>query len=197
MATKISAKCLNCEVEFTYSRASSTGKYCSNKCSGEHKKKLTRSRIEAGENIGDGGLREFLIEKFGEVCCECGVGAIWNGRPLTLHMDHKDGDSDNNHFSNVQLLCPNCHTQTPTFGAKGRGSRYKKVTKRNTYLQAYKSGEPATERRKAEMFDFICPVCSNEFSRSARDMRIKRAQKPGYIPTCSRSCGRRQFQNSV
>lgn len=192
MATKISAKCLNCEFDFTFSPASSTGKYCSNKCSGEHKKKLTRAKIEAGENIGESGLREYLIEKFGEKCVECGTGAVWNGKPLTLHMDHIDGNSDNNKWQNCRLLCPNCHTQTPTFGAKGNGNRYKKVTKRNAYLQSYKNGEPAPERKKAEMLDFDCPVCDKSFSRSARDMRIKQQQKLGYIPTCSRSCGRKR-----
>lgn len=132
------ADCFNCRTKF-YAVRSSKGKYCSITCSASHKRKQTRERIEAGNNVGESGLREYLIEKFGEVCCDCGIGSIWNGKPLTLHMDHKDGNSDNNHWTNVQLLCPNCHTQTPTYGAKGMGSRYKKITKRNAYLRQYKS----------------------------------------------------------
>ena len=44
----------------------------------------------------------------------------------------------NNFVNNLRLLCPNCHTQTDNFGSKGTGSRYKKHTKRNSYLREYK-----------------------------------------------------------
>ena len=48
-----------------------------------------------------------------------------------------------NAIENLRLLCPNCHTQTPTYGNAGKGSRYKKNTKRNKYLQEYKNGRVA------------------------------------------------------
>ena len=44
---------------------------------------------------------------------------------------------------NLRTLCPNCHSQTETFGSKGQGSRYKKISKRNQYLQSYKNGSLA------------------------------------------------------
>ena len=51
--------------------------------------------------------------------CEiCEQGNIWMGKPLTLHLDHIDGDHDNNIIENLRVLCPHCHQQTPTFGAK-------------------------------------------------------------------------------
>lgn len=53
-----------------------------------------------------------------EVCEECGCGAVWNNKPLTLQVDHKDGDNTNHRLENLRLLCPNCHTQTSTFGSK-------------------------------------------------------------------------------
>jgi hypothetical protein len=51
-------------------------------------------------------------------CEECGQGPTWNGKPLTLHLDHIDGDHYNNLLENLRILCPHCHQQTPTFGAK-------------------------------------------------------------------------------
>lgn len=132
------ATCLNCQIVFLFDPKTKAGKFCSNSCRGLFVKKQTRESIENGTNVGESGLREYLVEKFGESCVDCGIGPVWNGKPLTLHMDHKDGNSDNNHWTNVQLLCPNCHTQTPTYGAKGMGSRYKKITKRNAYLRQYK-----------------------------------------------------------
>lgn len=52
------------------------------------------------------------------VCVACGVGAIWRGLPLTLHVDHIDGDPTNNARDNLRLLCPNCHSQTATYCRK-------------------------------------------------------------------------------
>lgn len=47
-------------------------------------------------------------------CEECGISE-WQSKPLTLHLDHIDGDNVNNSLDNLRILCPNCHTQTPTF----------------------------------------------------------------------------------
>ena len=37
---------------------------------------------------------------------------------ITLQLDHIDGDPANNMIENLRILCPNCHTQTETFGSK-------------------------------------------------------------------------------
>lgn len=42
----------------------------------------------------------------------------WCGKPITLQVDHIDGDNINNVLSNLRFLCANCHTQTETFGSK-------------------------------------------------------------------------------
>ncbi len=47
-------------------------------------------------------------------CAECGV-VEWRGRPLKLHLDHKNGVNTDNRLENLRLLCPNCHSQTATY----------------------------------------------------------------------------------
>jgi hypothetical protein len=47
-------------------------------------------------------------------CTSCSLGPEWNGRPLTLELDHIDGDRLNNELVNLRLHCPNCHAQTET-----------------------------------------------------------------------------------
>lgn len=134
--------CINCNKENLWGR-SKTNKYCDNVCQGEYKwKHETIPRIENGECTHNSAstLKKYLIEKFGEKCFECGLENCWNDKPLSLQLDHKDGDSDNNYPKNIRLLCPNCHSQTDNFGSKGKGSRYKKISKRNLYLQKYKNG---------------------------------------------------------
>lgn len=46
--------------------------------------------------------------------CLCGINT-WLGKPLVLELDHIDGNHDNNAYGNLRLLCPNCHSQTPTW----------------------------------------------------------------------------------
>lgn len=68
-----------------------------------------------------GNLRDLLLEIGRDYRCECcGQPPVHNGRSLTLQVDHIDGDNRNQERTNLRFLCPNCHSQTPTFGWKNR-----------------------------------------------------------------------------
>ncbi len=61
-------------------------------------------------------LRRALLEIGREnKCAECGTGVEWNGHPLTLQIDHINGQRNDNRSINLRFLCPNCHSQTPNF----------------------------------------------------------------------------------
>jgi Zn finger protein HypA/HybF involved in hydrogenase expression len=53
-----------------------------------------------------------------EYKCECGCDGTWRGSKITLHVDHIDGNWKNNTKDNLRFMCPNCHSQTETFGSK-------------------------------------------------------------------------------
>jgi len=47
------------------------------------------------------------------------------GRALSIHLDHINGAGDDYRLDNLRMLCPNCHSQTETYG--GRNIRQRRL----------------------------------------------------------------------
>jgi hypothetical protein len=67
--------------------------------------------------------RRLLVEGLKKDECErCGISE-WRGRALSLALHHVNGDPTDDRLENLQLLCPNCHAQTPNFSGRNRRIR--------------------------------------------------------------------------
>lgn len=122
--------CKNCNKKFIAKETKR--KYCSNTCQMEFQQKEWEEKWLSGEISGTSEndnwgnvlnrIRTYLFKKYNSKCSICG----WSERnPYTnlipLEVEHIDGNSKNNRPENVTLLCPNCHSLTPTYRGANRG----------------------------------------------------------------------------
>lgn len=113
-------------------------KYCSIECklAQEHDEWILRwlGGLESGIRKPSGiseHIRRWLFDKYGRKCQKCGwakVNKTTGKVPLTIN--HVDGKWRNNHPDNLELLCPNCHSLTSTYGALNKGNEGRKKSRR-------------------------------------------------------------------
>lgn len=126
---RIKVQLSNC----SYCNRSCYGSFCGNLCKKMCNRKqkicdwLNGILVINSERLPD-FIREYLIFCYSGKCQLCGKGPInqkTNKPAVTVH--HIDGHATNNVNSNLELLCPTCHTLTPNFGSlnNGNGRKYK------------------------------------------------------------------------
>lgn len=113
----------------------SNRRYCSGACQFQDttQRKLNAWLFEdwnpphRGEGDVPAYVRRFWLATYGERCVLCGWAERRpkDGR-IPLTWDHIDGDCSNNRYSNLRLLCPNCHALTDTYGSLNKVSRRKR-----------------------------------------------------------------------
>jgi hypothetical protein len=102
---------------------------------------IEKHEIDASHFIGRDGLKleDILVEnspfthtshlrnklfkhKVKKPQCETCNLTDWLGKPIQFHLHHLNGVNNDNRITNLQIICPNCHSQTPNFGSKNKNS---------------------------------------------------------------------------
>lgn len=122
--------CEGCDSDYVVGK-NCKGLYCSLKCQMSHKYHVYINEWLWGIKSGYTGktlalskqVKRYFRERFGTACWSCG----WDGKHPTdgaslTEFDHIDGDPENCSFDNIRILCPNCHSMTPTFRARNKVS---------------------------------------------------------------------------
>jgi hypothetical protein len=125
MPKKPRTPCISCGVESPRPKQI----YCSIQCQQDYQYRLFVERWQVGledGSVGDLGIsnhiRRYLRNKYGDACARCG----WNEQhpdtgevPIEIH--HVNGNGTDHREENLTLLCPNCHSLTPTYRGRNKG----------------------------------------------------------------------------
>ena len=114
------ASCLNCQKEINQGR-NCTGKYCDNKCQADYQAKQKLAEVEQG-TANAKWVKRYLIEKHGNVCMAPECAWDFTKVQVNVEIEQVDGNSANNTLENCILLCPNCHSLTPTYKNRNKGN---------------------------------------------------------------------------
>lgn len=114
--------------------------------------------------------RRLLEEGLKEPRCElCGQGEIWQGRPMSMILDHINGIRDDHRLENLQMVCPNCAATLDTHcGRRNRIERAKRDC-----LHCGKAFVPAYAKQR-----YCSRPCGVRWDRSACGMRAGRRGVP-------------------
>tara|TARA_B100000683_G_scaffold207805_1_gene201739 strand:- start:256 stop:639 length:384 start_codon:yes stop_codon:yes gene_type:complete len=116
-------ECKHCQKEISNRKV-----YCDNKCQQSYQNNILITEWLDGKNYTRKGgtsipqwMRKYLLEDNDNKCSSCGWGETneYTGT-IPLDIDHIDGDAYNNIYSNLRVLCPNCHSLTKTYKNAGR-----------------------------------------------------------------------------
>lgn len=87
----------------------------------EERKLTAEMLLKENCNHNRNCLRRFIINNnlLPYECSICGTKE-WNGKTLSLELDHINGINNDNRLENLRFLCPNCHSQTTTYGSRNQ-----------------------------------------------------------------------------
>lgn len=103
----------------------------------EFKTKCLIENCETARNV----IKKYLI-RFNLIpykCEKCSNSGLWENELLSLHLEHKNGVSNDNRIENICFLCPNCHSQTDTYSGKNKDKKPHADSNRDVLSQSQRS----------------------------------------------------------
>lgn len=107
--------------------------------------------------------RRYFTEKYSEYkCAICGQGPFWNGKELTLTLDHINGHNHDDRLENLRWVCPNCDRQLDTFAG------------RNITIDPKEKNHCIDCGAEILQSSTRCPICANK----AKGLNARKVERP-------------------
>lgn len=85
------------------------------------------------DELGCENRRRRVFEEQEYKCIHCGIDE-WFGNKISLELEHKDGNTENNSRENLEGRCPNCHSITETWRGRNKPSKNGGIDITDEYL---------------------------------------------------------------
>lgn len=152
-------------------------------------KKLTETQIfkEESECCNNKTIKKKLLEK-GYLKYNCNFCKInnWNNKEIVLELNHINGINTDNRIENLELLCPNCHSQTNNFRGRNINKSASSELRKKRYEDFIKNPIEFVERHKKVIeHTKKCKICENFISdiNTYCSYKCKNVDQSSHIPT--------------
>ena len=124
-------------------------------------------------------LKKRLVAK-GLLEYKCSVCSLkeWLGKPISLQLDHINGQFDDNRIENLRLICPNCHSQSLTYAGKNKKNKpvkkakiYETNDERQKRLEKMRKFNPSKEELEQLVHQFPMTTIGKKFGVSDNAVR--------------------------
>lgn len=139
--------------------------------------KTVNDYLVLDSNIGSSQLKDKLYKNNLKTreCELCGQNETWNGKTMSLILDHINGNHKDNRLENLRIVCPNCNATLDTHCGKHKKTitKDKLIAKENERLlnngRTIKEKQNDLNKRKAE--------------RPTKEILITQIKELGYVGT--------------